>query len=141
VFQITTDGTLTTLHSFCSHTSCPDGSEPIAGLVQDTNGAFYGTTVSGGANGDGEVFALSMGLGPFVETEPAFGKAGATVRVLGTGLEGSTSVTFNGTPATFKVVSSSLISTTVPAGATTGPVQVVTPSGTLTSNVNFRVEP
>jgi hypothetical protein len=27
------------------------------------------------------------------------------------------------------------------AGATTGPVQMVTPSGTLTSNVNFHVEP
>jgi hypothetical protein len=31
--------------------------------------------------------------------------------------------------------------TTVPTGATTGPVQVVTPSGTLTSNVNFQIEP
>jgi hypothetical protein len=29
----------------------------------------------------------------------------------------------------------------VPAGAITGPIQVVTPTGTLTSNVNFRVEP
>lgn len=27
----------------------------------------------------------------------------------------------------------------VPAGATTGPVVVTTPSGALTSNVNFRI--
>jgi len=31
------------------------------------------------------------------------------------------------------------ISTTVPAGATSGTVQVVTPTGTLSSNVAFRV--
>jgi len=50
-------------------------------------------------------------------------------------------VTFNGTPATFTVEFSSYIKTTVPAGATTGTVQVVTPGGTLSSNVPFRVAP
>jgi len=30
---------------------------------------------------------------------------------------------------------------TVPTGATTGPVQVTLPTGTLTSNVNFQVLP
>jgi hypothetical protein len=39
------------------------------------------------------------------------------------------------------VISSSLIGATVPVGATTGVVQVVTPSGTLSSNVPFRVQP
>jgi hypothetical protein len=48
-------------------------------------------------------------------------------------------VTFNGTAATFKVVSKSEISTTVPAGATTGKVQVTTPTKKLNSNVVFRV--
>lgn len=33
------------------------------------------------------------------------------------------------------------ITTTVPAGATSGTVQVVTPGGTLSSNVPFRVTP
>jgi len=37
------------------------------------------------------------------------------------------------------VVSSSLITATVPSGANTGIVQVVTPSGTQTSNVAFDV--
>jgi hypothetical protein len=41
--------------------------------------------------------------------------------------------------ATFTVVSGSEITTTVPVGATTGTVQVVTPSSTLSSNVPFRV--
>jgi hypothetical protein len=37
------------------------------------------------------------------------------------------------------VASSSEITTNVPEGASTGKVQVVTPNGTLTSNVVFQV--
>jgi uncharacterized protein (TIGR03437 family) len=58
---------------------------------------------------------------------------------LGTSLKGATSVTFDGTAATFKVVSNTEISTTVPAGAKTGTVQVTTSGGTLSSNVVFVV--
>jgi uncharacterized repeat protein (TIGR03803 family) len=47
VFKITPAGTLTTLHSFCSHTGCPDGAYPNGPLVQATNGDFYGTTEGG----------------------------------------------------------------------------------------------
>jgi uncharacterized repeat protein (TIGR03803 family) len=137
IFRITPEGTLTTLHSF----QYADGVYPYAALIQSTNGNFYGTTLEGGASLYGTVFGLSVGLGPFVETQPTSGRTGAIVKILGTNLTGAASVTFNGSPATFKVVSSSLISTTVPTGATTGPVLVVTPSGTLTSNVNFQVLP
>jgi len=38
----------------------PDGATPRAGLVFDTSGNLYGTTLSGGSNGDGTVFQLSM---------------------------------------------------------------------------------
>jgi len=146
LFKITPSGKLTTLYSFCSQSGCPDGSDPSfgAGLTQDTNGNFYGTTYWGGdnascSNGCGTVFRLSVGLGPFVAPQPSSGKVGATIKILGTNLTGATSVTFNGIAATFKVVSKSQIATTVPAGATSGKVTVKTPSGTLTSNVNFRV--
>jgi uncharacterized protein (TIGR03437 family) len=74
-----------------------------------------------------------------VKTQTGSGEVDATVKILGTDLTGATSVTFNGTAAVFTVVSPSLITTTVPAGATTGKVQVVTPNGTLSSNVPFRV--
>jgi uncharacterized repeat protein (TIGR03803 family) len=137
VFKITPSGILTTLHSFDS----TDGFFPYAGLVQETDGNLYGTTYAGGADDAGTVFGLSVGLGPFVETQPTSGKVGVTVKILGTNLTGATSVTFDGTAAVFTVVSHSLITTTVPAGATTGTVQVVTPSGTLSSNVPFRVRP
>jgi uncharacterized repeat protein (TIGR03803 family) len=46
VFKITTTGTLTTLHSF----DLTDGVDPNAGLIQATDGNFYGTTYSGGSN-------------------------------------------------------------------------------------------
>jgi uncharacterized repeat protein (TIGR03803 family) len=141
IFKITTSGTLTTLHSFCSQSGCADGEYSYTALTQDTNGKLYGTTPNGGVNGEGTVFSLSVGLGPFVKTQTTGGKVGGAVKILGTNLTGATSVTFNGTPALFKVMSTSGIVATVPAGATTGVVQVVTPSGTLSSNVPFRVRP
>jgi len=142
IFEITARGKLTTLYSFCSQADCADGQSPV-GLIQDTNGDFYGTSLGGGANGDGTVFSLSVGLGPFVETQTTSGTVGATVNILGTSLTGVTSVTFNGTAATFTVNSTGTeITTTVPTGATTGYIDVVTPSsGTLQSNVVYRVKP
>jgi uncharacterized repeat protein (TIGR03803 family) len=147
VFKITISGTLTTLHSFCAQPNCTDGASPAGGLFQATNGTFYGTTSIGGNAstcdpplGCGTIFSLSVGLGPFVKTLPISGNVGASVKILGTQLTGATSVTFNGTPATFTVIANSEISTTVPTGATTGTVQVVTPtSGTLSSNLPFTV--
>ena len=141
IFRITTAGRLTTLYSFCSQSGCADGKYPAAGLVQDTNGNLFGTTADGGATGNGTIFNLSIGLGPFVETQPASGKVGAAVKILGTNLTGATSLTFNGTATAFIVISSSEITTTVPAGATTGAVEVTTSSGTLNSNTKFRVTP
>jgi uncharacterized repeat protein (TIGR03803 family) len=145
IYKFTASGALTTLYNFCSQSGCPDGSAPD-GLIQDTNGNFYGTTLSGGTSdvcsgGCGTVYSLSVGLGPFVETQTSSGKVGTTIKILGTNLTGATSVKFNGTTAVFTVVSSSEITTTVPGGATTGEVQVTTPSESLSSNQEFRITP
>jgi len=59
VFEITPAGKLTTLYTFCSKSGCPDGSLPYAGLVQGTNGNFYGTTQNGGATNNGTVFEIT----------------------------------------------------------------------------------
>ncbi|MFZ0284882.1 MAG: IPT/TIG domain-containing protein [Terriglobales bacterium] len=80
-----------------------------------------------------------MGLGPFVTFVRAAGKVGQTGPILGQGFTGTTSVSLNGIPASFKVVSDTFIEATVPAGASTGYVTVTTPSGTLSSNVPFHV--
>src|SRR4029453_18018019 len=56
VFKITADGTLTTLHSFdCSTGGC----QPFAGLIQASDGNFYGTTSGIGAGG-GTVFKITV---------------------------------------------------------------------------------
>lgn len=142
IFQITTAGALTTLYNFCSQVQCIDGGGPFGGLLQDTSGSFYGTTGYGpGSGGAGTLYGLSMALGPFVKFLPASGKVGAEVGILGTKLTGATSVTFNGTPAQILKNSATLILTRVPAGATTGNVQVTVPGKTLASNVAFTVVP
>ena len=57
VFKISANGALTTLYSF---TGGNDGANPQAGLVQGSDGNFYGTTADGGTNGgDGTVFKIS----------------------------------------------------------------------------------
>jgi uncharacterized repeat protein (TIGR03803 family) len=131
IFQLTLGGTFTVL--------CSPGT--ANGLMQGTGGALYGTAAGSGSNGAGAVFRLSSGLGPFVALKPTSGKAGTAVRILGADLTGASGVTFNGTAATFTVISKSEIATTVPAGAITGTVEVVTPLRTLNSNLEYIVEP
>lgn len=141
VFQLTPDGTLTTLHAFDNS----DGSDPEGSMFQATNGILYGTTYYGGPactdfpGGCGTLFSVSMGLGPFVKSVTAAGRVGAKVGILGNDLTGATQVTFNGTAAQFTVQSPTLIITHVPAGATTGTIQVTLPGGTLSSSVPFYV--
>jgi uncharacterized repeat protein (TIGR03803 family) len=57
VFRISPSGTETTLYSFGS--SPNDGNAPQAGLVQGSDGNFYGTTSAGGTNDAGTVFRIS----------------------------------------------------------------------------------
>jgi len=59
IFKITPQGTLTTLYSFCAQYACSDGATPSSGLVQGTDGNFYGTTGCNGQYGHGTVFKLT----------------------------------------------------------------------------------
>jgi uncharacterized repeat protein (TIGR03803 family) len=54
VFKMTPSGVLTTLHSF----DFTDGQDPH-GLVEGTDGDFYGTTQYGGAYDEGTVFKIT----------------------------------------------------------------------------------
>lgn len=142
VFEITGGTMLTTLHIF---EGPPDGSFPVATLLQSTNGNFYGTSDWGGTGctgvGCGTIFSFSMGLGPFVTFVQRAAKAGQTAQILGQGFTGTSDVAFNGTPASFVVQTNTFLTATVPAGATPGYVTVTTPGRTLTSNVPFHVIP
>jgi uncharacterized repeat protein (TIGR03803 family) len=59
VFKVATTGKETVLYSFCSQSGCVDGSYPYSGLVRDSAGNLYGTTVDGGAKGYGTVFKVA----------------------------------------------------------------------------------
>ena len=56
IFKLTTNGTFSSLYSFAGTN---DGAEAYAGLVQGTDGNFYGTTFFGGTNGYGTVFKFA----------------------------------------------------------------------------------
>ena len=120
IFEVTPTGKFTTLHTFYNYPSGP--------LFQGADGSFYGTTRynKSDVSGYGTVFRLSNGLGPQKKINPASAKAG-------------TSVMFNGVQANFTVGSDTYIKATVPAGATSGAVSVITPSGTLNSSQQFFV--
>jgi IPT/TIG domain len=72
---------------------------------------------------------------------PASGPVGTSVTIHGHNFSGPnvTSVTFNGTSATFTIDNAQKITATVPSGATTGPIAVTSPDGTATSSTNFTV--
>jgi len=73
---------------------------------------------------------------------PPDGFEGDTVSITGTLFTGATEVRFGGgTTTQFSVVSSNQITATIPATATSGPIQVVTPAGTATSTGSFTVFP
>jgi uncharacterized repeat protein (TIGR03803 family) len=60
IFRIATDGSdFLTLHSFDYNAG--EGTDPSAGLIQASDGDFYGTTSSGGANLLGTIFRTSAG--------------------------------------------------------------------------------
>jgi uncharacterized repeat protein (TIGR03803 family) len=57
VFRMTSDGNLTILHSFAGGAS--DGATSFGGLIQATDGNFYGTTAGGGGANGGTVFKMT----------------------------------------------------------------------------------
>jgi uncharacterized repeat protein (TIGR03803 family) len=142
IFQFTSHGKLSAVQNF----DLRDGFVLYAGVMQGTDGEFYGTTLAGGAycntfyqQGCGTVYSLNMGLDPFVAFVRPYGRVGQVGGILGQGFTGTTGVALHGIPAEFKVVSDTYLTATIPHGATTGYVTVTTPTGVLTSNVPFRV--
>jgi len=59
VFRMTLSGTVTILHSFKDGTAVNDGANPYTGLIEGSDGNFYGTAQNGGSNNGGAVFAMT----------------------------------------------------------------------------------
>ncbi|WP_338286779.1 DNA/RNA non-specific endonuclease [Luteolibacter sp. LG18] len=70
---------------------------------------------------------------------PSSGPVGTSLTITGAGFTSASAVSFNGTAASFTVNSSSQITATVPAGATSGTVSVTAPGGVATSGSSFTV--
>jgi len=113
VFNLSPNGVLTSLYSF---TGGNDGASPEAGLVQSSDGYFYGTTYHGGATNFGTVYKISTNgaltsFYPFDYTNGAF-PLGELIQGSDGNLYGSTSaggtsgggtllrINTNGTPTT-----------------------------------------
>jgi uncharacterized repeat protein (TIGR03803 family) len=78
VFRISPAGSLSNLWSF---TGCSDGAYPYPGLVQGSDGNFYGTTSGSGVgpSGNGEAFEISVSLNPPANQISAIQIQGANV--------------------------------------------------------------
>jgi len=145
VYQITPNGGFKLLHEF----DLSDGAAPVGNLLQATTGVLYGTTAKGGwlrgqcslRSGCGTIFALDMGIGPFVRALSNFGEVGSTVLILGSSLSNATAVSFNSVSAQFKVVSDTEIKCIVPRGVSNGVISVTVGNQTLKSDLPFIVIP
>jgi hypothetical protein len=84
-------------------------------------------------------WSLDLTLATVAPTR-AQGKAGDQIVLIGNAFTGATAVTFGGTLAsTYSVDSNTQITTVVPTGAGTGPIEVVVPGGTIATSVDFVV--
>jgi uncharacterized repeat protein (TIGR03803 family) len=136
VFSISPTGQYSILASFLFD----QGYETAAALMQHSDGKFYGVAAYGGRDDSGTLYSFDAGLEPFIALVRYAGRIGQPVQILGQGLSGSTGVTINGFPSsTFQVLSDTYMTAVIPTGATTGPVVVTTPTGTLQSNHNLQI--
>ena len=102
-----------------------------------TSGLIRAVTPGGSAAGS-TVFTVLPSVTSIV---PTSGPVGTIVTITGAGFTGVTAVTFHGIGAAFTVKSTTTITATVPAGATTGGILVTTPGGVANSSAYFNVVP
>jgi len=116
VFRISPSGVETILYSLGS--SPTDGQHP-GGLVQGSDGNFYGTTGYGGANGDGTVFKLDVGLGP-INTNCTYTLSATSVTLTAKGGAKTVSVKAKGTGCEWTAVSNDPFIRITSGGSGTG---------------------
>ena len=115
----------------------------LVAMALQPDGRIVAGGIAAGTGGVGEDMALARYQG--VQAAPAFtfaprsGPVGWPVSISGTGLTGTTAVTFNGVAATFTVDSDTHLTALVPVGASSGSISVTTPAGTSTSTESFAV--
>lgn len=137
----------------------PTVGSPLLGTFSGTQiaagQAFYSSAVNGGsltfrftsdfsqtsAGWDANITCVSVpSITSFAPTFACVGSA-PLVTITGTNFTGATSVTFNGVVAAHTVVNATTITATLPAGATTGVITVITPNAVGISTTSFQVRP
>lgn len=146
LYQVTTSGAVTLLANFDANTT---GFQPLDVPLQGSDGNLYVTLVYGGGQNpqgvqnQGAIDRFTTGFVPLPPSiasfSPSKGRVGAKVTISGSSFVGATSVSFNGTHASFTVEASGFIVAKVPAGASSGPITVTTPGGTTASKTSFTV--
>jgi hypothetical protein len=103
------------------------------------SGPINTSAISPTATDDIIAFLEGISFSPF---SPTFGPAGTVVTITGTAFTGATAVSFNGVAAAFTEAPPGTITTTVPAGATTGRISITTPNnGSILTTTRFTVTP
>lgn len=148
IFRATLDGQITTVHAFTGADQGQHPSQYVSRMVQGSDGALYGETTSAAANAPGyntgaTTYRLDLGLAPpaprLLRSSSTRAAVGETVLLTGSNLLGTHSVSLNGVAAPFEVRSAQYLVMTVPAGARSGTVEVVTPAGQAASPFVLRV--
>jgi uncharacterized repeat protein (TIGR03803 family) len=114
-FKLTPAGVETVLHSF-GPSGSNDGATPNPGLIQDSEGNFYGTTIEGGTENQGTVFKVTPAgvelwiysfLGPPVGADGASPLAGLVEggngNFYGTTSSGGSAAPYPGAGTVFKI--------------------------------------
>ena len=135
VFNVTANGTLATVATFGE----AGGDRAEGPIIRASDGYFYGTTAEGGIGG-GVVLRFTSSPPELHTFGPTSGFSGNAVVLSGKFLAGTSSVKFNGTPASFTIDDSKHITAIVPVGATSGLIEVTNPLGSASTASAFFVE-
>jgi hypothetical protein len=127
-------------------------SETPANFIVDSATQIRATVPAGAPQGGGKISVTTPGgttqsaddfmvtIPPTISSySPTSGPVGIEVTITGAHFTGTTSLSFNGTSATFVVDSDTQIRANVPPGATTGKIKVINSAGSALSATNFIV--
>lgn len=101
-----------------------------------TNSAYYGARESAQPP---QLVVQAVRRASITGFTPETARAGTEIMIMGDNLGAVSAVRFNGLAASFSLQSATMVHAVVPVGATTGPIEVATPTGNASSATNFVV--
>lgn len=108
----------------------------VATVPNGATTGFVTVTTTGGTLTSSKTFLVTPQIKSFT---PPSGPVGTVVTITGVSLAQATKVTFGGISAAFTVNSDTQVTATVPTGAKTGKIVIITPGGAASSSTIFTV--